>query len=496
MRWVSSAAQVRGLDARTIEQLGVPGIALMEVASRAVAQAVRTHHDAEARAGVVVVCGGGNNGGDGYACARWLHGWGYPVATWSLKTASEGDAGTNRAVCRTLGIPEVDELGDCGLIVDAVLGTGISARVRNPARSAIEAMDAHPAPVVAVDLPSGIDTDTGQPHGAWVRAVRTVTFGRLKPGLMLAPGSTCAGVVEVVDIGLDVALEGDDVQAVAEVPDAADLRPFWPVRAAGAHKGSSGHLLVVAGSQAMAGAAVLACRGALAAGAGLVTLLTASGALPRLGSLPPEVMLLLADGDVIEEAPAPELSRYDAILAGPGLGGGWPLEPAIRTWLEHLWELDGRPMVFDADALVAARGGGGGPRVITPHPGEAARMLESATAAIQRDRLTAAEKLAGRRRVALLKGPGTVVAGGGRTSINPTGGPVLATGGSGDVLSGVVGALLARGCEARDAARIGAWIHGRAGDRLAAVRADGWTASDVADAIPGAIVDLLEGVHG
>ena len=490
MKWVSSADQVRELDRRTIEDVGVPGVALMELASAAVARSIRDHHASEAVNGVVVVCGAGNNGGDGYAVARWLHGWGFPVRLLSLKLDSRGDAAVMRAACAKLGIPEVEELGVCGLIVDAVFGTGLGRPVKGDARDLLERVAAHPAPVVAVDLPSGVHADTGQALGVSVPAVRTVTFGRLKPGLLQAPGSELAGVVEVVDIGLSVALD-DDPEAVAEVPEAEDLRGLLQSRSEQAHKKSSGHLLIVAGSRAMAGAGVLACLGALKAGAGLVTLLTPGGAVQRLQSLPPEVMVLPNDaGATFEAAPELDLSRFDAIVAGPGLGGGHPLSDGLATFLKHLWTLDDRPMVFDADALVCAVGSGGGPRVLTPHPGEAGRLLGLSTAEVQAHRLAAAENLA-EGRVCLLKGKHTVVAGNGRSSFNPTGGPVLATAGSGDVLAGVIGAFLARGLSARDAARLGAWVHGAAGDHLGRTRSEGWTAGDVANAVPDALEDLV-----
>lgn len=489
MKWVSSADQVRELDRATIEDVGVPGVALMELASHGVARAVREHHEADARKGIVVVCGGGNNGGDGYAAARWLHGWGFDVRIWSLKLDSSGDAETMRDACFRMGIRETDELGRCGLIIDAVFGTGLSRAVKGPALEALQAIAQHPAPVIAVDLPSGVDADTGQTLGVAVQAARTVTFGRLKPGLLQAPGAALAGEVEVVDIGLDAAL-GDDPMAIAEVPEARDLAPLVPTRNRHAHKKSSGHLLVIAGSTPMAGAAVLACRAALRGGAGLVTLYTPAGALRRLGNLPPEVMVLSSPAvDVFEDAPELDLAPYDALVAGPGLGGGRPIAEGFGTFLKHLWTLDDRPILFDADALPLATGKGGGPRVITPHPGEAGRLLNRTSAAIQGNRRARAEELA-LGRVCLLKGANTIVAGPGRTSFNPTGGPVLATAGSGDVLAGLIGALLARGMSARDAARVGAWVHGAAGDRLAAIRSEGWTAGDIAEAIPHAIEDL------
>ncbi|MBW1877614.1 MAG: NAD(P)H-hydrate epimerase, partial [Deltaproteobacteria bacterium] len=290
MKLVSTAAQVREMDRHVIEDLGVPGIALMETASRAVARAVARLHRADAERGVVVVCGGGNNGGDGYACARWLHGWGLPVAVYPLKEQLSGDAAINRDACRRLGVPFTDGLGDAGLLVDAVFGTGLDRPVGGRYRGVIEAMAAHSAPVLAVDLPSGIHADTGAVLGVAIPCATTVTFGRLKPGLLGEPGADYAGVVEVADIGIEVG--GGD--AVAEIPEPGDLAPLWPRRAPGDHKTRSGHLLVVAGSEAMTGAAILVCRGALAAGVGLLTVVGCRGMLPRLAGLPPETMMVVS----------------------------------------------------------------------------------------------------------------------------------------------------------------------------------------------------------
>jgi hydroxyethylthiazole kinase-like uncharacterized protein yjeF len=253
----------------------------------------------------------------------------------------------------------------------------------------------------------------------------------------------------------------------------------------------AGHLLVVAGSVAMGGAAVLACHGALSAGVGLCTLLAPRAMIPRLAALPPEVMVQVSGEDRLEPVTG-GLSRYTALAAGPGLGGGGDLDPTVARWLAHLWESTRLPLVFDADALPSALGGAPAARVITPHPGEAARRLGVTAAAVQADRFGAVARLATDGATALLKGRHTLVAAEGHPiSVNPTNAAALATGGSGDVLTGVIGALLARGVGARDAARLGAYVHGAAGVRLALQGGDGWTASDIAVALKGAVVDLL-----
>jgi ADP-dependent NAD(P)H-hydrate dehydratase / NAD(P)H-hydrate epimerase len=491
MKPISSRQQVRELDRILIEEVGIPGACLMEVASRGVARVVCRDHAAAASRGVVVLCGPGNNGGDGYACARWLHHWGVPVRTWSLAGHSKGDAATMREACRHLGIPSVNHVDDAGLVVDAVFGTGLSRPIEGAFAEVLGRVADSGVPVVAIDLPSGLDADTGTVLGTVLPAVATVTLGRLKPGLVAGEGPALAGTVSVVDIGLGL---GHAEPPTAEIPELADLAPRWPRRATDAHKTRSGHLLVVAGSRNQAGAAVLACRGALAAGAGLVTLAAPWGAMARLSTLPPEVMVFESgDGDRLAPPPRAALERRTAIVAGPGLGGGVAdLGRELADWLRALWRDSTLPLVFDADALPCATGPGAGPRVITPHPGEAGRLLGRSPADVQADRFGAVRDLAADGRTALLKGPWTLVADGDSpVSANPTGNPVLATGGAGDVLAGMVGALLARGVPARDAARLAAWVHGAAADRLRDRRPVGWTAGDVADAVPDVVAELV-----
>lgn len=474
---VSTPGQAAAADRAVIDGLGVPGIALMETASKGVAEVVRDL--AGSRGRVVVVCGGGNNGGDGFGCARWLHGWGIDVAVWPLTDESAPDAAIMRRAAAAAGVRTVGDLAGATLIVDAVLGTGLCRPVVGRHAKVIEAMAAHEAPIVAVDVPSGLDAGTGAVLGAAARAVATVTFGSLKVGQLAEPGASLVGELHLIDIGIPVGV----VPMVGELPEPVDLAPLWPVRDGGDHKRSSGHLYVVAGSSAMAGAAMLTCVGALAAGVGLVTLVAPKGAL-RL-DLPKEVMWMEAgSGDALE--PTDLLAgRATALAVGPGLGS-----PGAKTgaWLSDVWANSALPCVFDADGLAYVAHPTSGMRVITPHPGEARRLLGGVD--VQSDRFGAVRALS-TGRVALLKGRNTLITGPNRPiSVNPTGNHVLATGGSGDVLTGVIGALLARGLAPFDAARLGAWVHGRAGEELAALRGQGWTASDVATAIPDAVEAL------
>ncbi len=464
---IGTADQVRALDQQAIA-LGLPGFTLMELAARAVAEAAAGR--CGGRIGVLV--GPGNNGGDGWSAARWLHGWGRSVEVIEVRPPSGGDAATARQVAVASGVawrPWTGVLPRAELWIDAVFGTGLSRAIDGEPAAALRALSGER--VLAIDLPSGLDADTGAARGPVPVCEATLTLGCWKPGLLCGDGLARAGAVSVADLGFG-ALPGADAFGLGTYGDLETLLQGLPRRASDAHKRTSGALLLLAGSVEMAGAAVLCARGALAAGAGLVTLATPAAALPRLTGLPPEVMWV--DRDAL-----PDLRRFDAIAAGPGLGGGAPLPEPLRLALVALWR-SGPPAVFDADALPCAVPGGRG--VLTPHPGEAGRLLGQASADIQADRFGAARALAGRG-VALLKGPRTLVDDGRRVWACPTGGPALATGGTGDVLTGVIGGLLARGCSPVDAARLGAWAHGAAGDALASEGCDEPPARALPDAI-------------
>ncbi|MFT7521347.1 MAG: hydroxyethylthiazole kinase-like uncharacterized protein yjeF [Kiritimatiellia bacterium] len=487
---VVTASQARAHDRRVIEDLGVPGICLMETASRAVARRVQRELLARPGGHVVVVCGGGNNGGDGYGCARWLASWGLPVKLWSLATSSAADAGVMRETCARVGVERVSDVRGATVIVDAIFGVGLNRDVTGAYADVIDTINASSAVVVSVDLPSGLNADTGAVMGVAIRANATVTFGSIKVGLVTEPGADYAGDIVVADIGLGE----PDFEPAGYVATRDQLAPLWPRRLPGDHKTRAGHLLVVAGSRNLAGAAVLACRGALSAGVGLLTLVASRGTVGRLTALPPEVMVYeFGTSDMLANVPRQVLERRTALLAGPGLGGGIAdLHRDLAASLADLWTSSSVPMIFDADALSCAVGAGRGPRVITPHPGEAGRMLGCSPQDVQADRFAAVARLTTGGTVALLKGRNTLVGReGGATNVNPTGNAILATGGSGDVLAGIIGALLARGLSAWDAARLGAWVHGRAADLLATRRSHGWTAGDVADAVPDAIDELV-----
>jgi ADP-dependent NAD(P)H-hydrate dehydratase / NAD(P)H-hydrate epimerase len=452
---VSTSSEVRSLDAHTIHTLGVPGAALMELAGRAVAAELMARHHELAGRGVQVVAGRGNNGGDGYVIARLLHLSGVPVRVLGLAGEHTADCATHRAAAEKLGIEVVEEgpIDGPGLLVDALLGTGLHQDLRGEIAQRVAGLRESGVPVVAVDLPTGLCGDTGRVLGDAAPAVLTVTFGRARVGHFLEPGADLCGALVIADIGLT-----GDVNATARVADGVWVAEQLPDRAAASHKGSHGHLGVVAGSPECAGAGVLACNAAIRAGAGLVTLFTPRDGWGRLGGLQPEVMV----GDTVGLGPE-RLRDVDAVAVGPGFGTGREQIQLLR----RLWRDIPHPAVFDADALAAMTGVFNRPRhlrCVTPHPGEAGRLLSTNSRDVQADRLGAVRRLA-RIAPALLKGRHTLIAGGDRPiTINRTGTAALATAGSGDVLTGLVGALLANGLDAWTALVCGAFVHGYAGE--------------------------------
>ncbi|WP_242342382.1 NAD(P)H-hydrate dehydratase [Anaeromyxobacter terrae] len=501
MRLVGSA-EMRAIDRAAIDAFGVPSLALMDRAGRAVAEAARALAAPGGR--FVVVCGGGNNGGDGYVAARILRAAGRDARVLSLVAAARltGDARATREEAERAGVPidEAVELGglDAGpgdVVVDAIFGTGLSRAPEGAFARAIERIDAARAAgarVVAVDVPSGLSADTGRPLGACVRADRTVTFAFQKRGLVLHPGPSFAGEVTVADIGIP-AEAAARVPALCELLEADQARALLPPRRPDAHKGDAGRLLVVAGSPGKTGAAHLALTGALRGGAGLVTLASRAEALPLALFGRPEAMSTAVPGagplgraDL--QALLAAAKGMDALAIGPGIPRGDETGELLRALLERAR----LPAVLDADALNALTDDPsrlaalGVPLVLTPHPGEMARLCGTTIDAVQADRIgVAAEKARLWRATIVLKGARTVVADPeGPAAVIPTGNAGMATGGTGDVLAGLIGALLAGGLAPGAAARVGAWVHGRAGDRVAARLGErGLLAGDLGEAI-------------
>jgi hydroxyethylthiazole kinase-like uncharacterized protein yjeF len=466
-----TTAEMAEADRLTIAA-GVAGLQLMERAGRAVADAV-------ARAAprgsppIVVVVGPGNNGGDGFVCARILAERGYPVRLTLLggRAGLKGDAAA--AADRWPGPAEqatAAALKGAGLIVDALFGAGLDRPVEGPARAMIEAINAANVPVIAVDLPSGINGTSGAVMGVAVRASDTVTFFRRKPGHLLLPGRLYCGTVEVADIGIsDAVLETIRPGIFANAP--ALWSGLFPVPQPGGHKYLRGHAVVVSGDQSHTGAARLAARGALRGGAGLVTIASPRDALAVNAASNLAVMVRAIDG-AEELATWLADARLNAIVLGPGGGVG----PSMREMV--LAALQGqRAAVLDADALTsfadepatlfaAIKQRGEAATVLTPHEGEFARLFkENAQATDNQSKYHRAKAAGGASgAVVLLKGSDTVVASpAGRISITENAPPWLATAGSGDVLAGFVAALLAQGMPAFEAASAATWLHGEAG---------------------------------
>ena len=433
----------------------------------------RSRHGPLGSSGVCVVAGPGNNGGDGFVCARVLAERGYPV--WLLFAGEPGKLKGDAAEAARQWVGPVtaahpEALAGAGIIVDALFGAGLDRPVEGAARDMIEAMNTAGAPIVAVDLPSGINGSSGAMQGAAVWATETVTFFRRKPGHLLLPGRLYCGPVTVADIGIpELVLQKIGPQIFANAP--ALWAGLFPVPQPGGHKYQRGHAVVVSGDQSHTGAARLAARGALRAGAGLTTIATPRDALAIHAASNHAVMVRPVDGTT-ELAQFLEDARLNAVVLGPGGGVGPPMRDMV---LETL--IGERAVVLDADALTsfadvpetlfaATKARAPAATVLTPHEGEFARLFGSGSRPLEMaskyDRARVASEAAGA--VVLLKGSDTVVAApDGRASITENAPPWLATAGSGDVLAGFVAGLLAQGMPAFEAASAAAWLHGEAG---------------------------------
>ena len=506
-RWlepVYAADEMRALDAWAIEGQGVPSLDLME---RAGGEVVRVVTAMAPDGPVRIVCGKGNNGGDGLVVARLLRARGLEAQALLLSGPGElsPDAHANferldEQAWREAAAMELPALLEgSGVIVDAMLGTGFEGAPRAPLDAAIEAVNSAPAPVVAVDVPSGVNASTGEVEGACVHAQVTVTFHAAKVGLWVDPGKEHAGRVEVVAIGIPPARYGAPAARTAGLigPGALDALPR---RAAGSTKFSSGSVLVVGGSTGLTGAVCMTCAGGMRAGAGWVRA-AVPGSLNAIFEVKlTEVMtvpLADRDGALLAEAGAAVLEaseRADAVVLGPGLGRA----PESFALAADLVARIDRPLLVDADGLnalaeagIERAAGRAAPTVLTPHAGELGRLLGRPSAEIAAHRLAAAREAAARAgAIVLLKGDDTLVAPprDGPVAISRGGAGALATAGTGDVLSGVLAAFLARGLDPYSAACAAVEAHRLAG-REAARRmgAEAVIAGDVIDALPAAL---------
>ncbi len=449
-----------------------PSILLMEHAAQAVIDCLAGYVPPDSR--VLFVCGSGNNGGDGCAAARlWIQRGG-KAEIWMMKSPAKmtGDAGVNARLLSSCGAsiqilygaaPEIPE--GTTAIVDALFGTGLSRALEGAALSAVQRMNESGLPVVSVDIPSGVDGATGRILGDAVQAAATVAFHRPKHGHMLFPGRQLTGKLIVTDIG--ILPEWDGAQGI-DVLEPGDAKALLPVRRRDGHKGTFGHVLVVAGSEGMAGAACLCAKAAVESGAGLVTAACPMTALtPLQVNVPCAMARVVSFGPCIDEGAQEQLTELaqgkQALAIGPGLGtdeGTWlAIAPLIAS---------NQIKVIDADALnMLARFGGsvGANTVMTPHVGEMARLLGLSTREVLENPIDAAQQLSQQHAcTVLLKGATTVIVRGEDVTMNLTGCDAMATGGCGDVLTGIVAALMAQGMTPLDAARAGAYYHGLAGE--------------------------------
>lgn len=475
-----STAQVRALDAYAIEKLGIPGYTLMKRAGEAALRYLRTRFPVAHR--IVIVCGAGNNGGDGYVLARFAQAAGLTVTTLAATSPDKLRADARQAYedLRASGAQVQpygrERLAEGEVIVDAVLGTGLRGPAREEAARIIRDINSSARPILAVDVPSGLDSDTGVPLGDTVRADCTVTFVGLKTGLFIGDGPAFAGTVFFDDLEIDPGEAGAPPPRVERILDTA-IQQALPRRARSSHKGDFGRVLIVGGGVGMPGAVRLAGEACLRVGAGLVTVAVAPENVPAISAGRPELICLpLKEAQALKEA----AEKSDVIAIGPGLGRTPWASAALDAVLGSR-----KPLVVDADALniiAEARGPAREDWILTPHPGEAARLLGASTVEIQRDRLAALEHLvASYRGTVVLKGAGTLVGAPGRTpALCERGNPGMATAGMGDVLTGTIAGIFAQCRDAWLAARVGVLVHAMAGDAAARTGERGLLASDVA----------------
>ncbi|HEX4339889.1 MAG TPA: NAD(P)H-hydrate dehydratase [Polyangiaceae bacterium] len=511
MKPILSREQVRKIDQHAVEVCKVPSIVLMENAGRGAADVIEGLL-ATKPGRVVVIAGAGNNGGDGFVVARRLSVRGHAVRVLLAATREKlkGDALVNHDAWVGVGgsigyVVEGDlamiraEIEAASVVVDALLGTGLDREVKGFFATLIQAMDVAHDRLVALDVPSGMDANTGQAQGPELRARDTVTFAFGKLGLETSSGAERAGRVTVVDIGVPDSLHVA-VGASAELLEPSDVAAWLRPRGVATHKGSAGRVVCVAGSAGKTGAALLVARGALRSGAGLVTIATFPDAADAIDRRVLEEMTARIDPAHVEESLAKLLDGASAVVIGPGLGH----DEAARKAVDHVALRHDGPVVIDADGLTHLAGrlaelrGAKGRLVLTPHPGEMARLLGITTREVEADRfgaVTRAVETSGA--TVLLKGARTLIGSpGALTVVNPSGTPAMATAGAGDVLSGVLGAHFAALGDPRRAASVAAYLHGLSGEqwvkRHGADR--GLLAHELADGIPGAVAALTGGL--
>lgn len=512
---ILNADQMREADRRTIQDIGIPSLVLMENAGRQVVAAVESLYADLAERRVAIVCGKGNNGGDGFVVARTLQQRGVEVAVFVIGRVTEitGDARINLEILGRIGQTVVEvadetawelhgaEITSHDLIVDAMFGTGLSAPLTGFYETVVADLNEAGVPIVSIDLPSGMSADTSDLIGDAIDATVTVALGAPKLPLVLPPAESKSGEVVIADIGIpaDVfdRLDGPRIELLTR----DQMRPLIPARAVDAHKGDFGHVVVVAGSVGKTGAAVLCAHGAMRSGAGLVTVASPRSCQPTIAAHAAEYMTEALDetpdGTVHFAAAAAVLGiDADVIVAGPGLGRG----EGVTTFVRELLDKYDGPLVLDADALNAFAdepsllvGREGRDLIVTPHPGEMARLVGCSVEDLQADRIGIATDFAKRHRLyVVLKGYRTlVVTPDEKVFVNPTGCAGMATGGTGDVLAGMLAAWLAQLLDAEAACRLAVYLHGSAGELADADNGEvSMTAGDLVDHIGDAVLEL------
>lgn len=511
-----TASEMQEMDRRTIETGGIPGIELMENAGRGATLFLLDYFPEANQSSIGIIAGKGNNGGDGFVIARHLSQKGIQVIVYLLAKSSavKGDAAANHKLLAPLGIPIIelpdeksfsnykDDMQHVDLWVDAILGTGLKSDVRGYYRDVINFINSLQKPVLAVDIPSGLNSDTGQPCGTCIQARATATFGFAKTGHILQPGAAFTGSLKVVDIGIPERIAAE-IGPQQYLLTAEKIRTYFQPRRPDIHKGGTGHLLVIAGSTGKTGAAAMTAMSAMRAGAGLVSLGV------------PQSLNAILESQVLEAMtePLPDIdqgklgeSAFDTIkelaagkqclAVGPGLGQA----EETRALVNRIIKESPAPLVIDADGLnnlaedTQILQNLKVPVILTPHPGEMARLKKTSAAAIQADRVKSARDFAREFNVhVVLKGAGTVIAHpDGSVYINPTGNPGMAAGGMGDVLTGVIAGLVTQGFSPESATHAGVYLHGAAADTLAeSIGPVGYLAGEVMDAVPGEIKKLF-----
>jgi hydroxyethylthiazole kinase-like uncharacterized protein yjeF len=502
-------SQMQNIDRRAIDELKIPGLNLMEAAGEKTAEAILHRYGGVRHKKIAVVCGKGNNGGDGFVVARYLNQHEALISLYLIgeKNAVKGDALANMERVRKIGLT-INEIADasrfeipadCSIIVDAIFGTGFAGEIEAPYDEIIEKMNAHTASIVAVDAPSGLNGATGEISEPAIKAQMTVTFGLPKLGQLVYPGKSYCGELIVADIGFPYrAIADENIRLNVLMNDESTM--LLPHRAPDSHKGDFGKIFVLAGSEGYTGAAALTAEAGLRSGTGLVILGCPSGLNDILEAKLTEVITkplpqvknrrcfaLRGLGEVREM-----VKWGDAIAVGPGIGTYHETRELIFRLISKL----DKPSVFDADALnILARdmdylGAHAAPLVISPHPGEMSRLTGKAIEDIQRNRINIALEFAEEfNLVCILKGaPSVIAAPSGQAWLNPNGNDGMATAGSGDVLTGLIGGFLAQGLMDIDAAALGCFIHGKAGD-IASVHFGnrGMIAGDILRMLPEAL---------